>query len=75
METPAERIKKVKALEWCLDSFKGDRTQIINRLEQEKDRDVRSLLTGGFRAIRNRAPVASIPYVFASARPAVRVSG
>jgi transposase len=39
-----EEIKKVKALERCLDRFKGDRLQIINRLEQEKDKDIGNLL-------------------------------
>lgn len=44
-QPPTEEIKKLKALERCLESFKGDKTQIINRLEHEKDKEVCSLLT------------------------------
>jgi transposase len=36
--------KKLKALERCLASFKQDKTQITNRLEQETDKDVQDLL-------------------------------
>jgi transposase len=39
-----DEVKKVKSLERCLDIFKNDRTQIINRLEQEKDEEVHQLL-------------------------------
>jgi len=38
-------MKKLKALERCLDTFKQDKTQTTNRLEQEKDIDVRRLIT------------------------------
>ena len=41
---PSE-MKKLRALERCLERFKHDKTQITNRLEQEKDGDVRELLT------------------------------
>jgi transposase len=40
-----KEMKKLKALERCLDSFKHDKTQITNRLKQEKDTQVRALLT------------------------------
>lgn len=40
----SSEMKKLKALERCLDSFKQDKTQISNRLEQERDKDVRKLL-------------------------------
>lgn len=40
----SSQMKKLKALERCLDSFKHDKTQITNRLEQEKDKDVQKLL-------------------------------
>lgn len=41
----SREMKKLKALERCLDSFKQDKIQITNRLEQEKDKAVRILLT------------------------------
>lgn len=40
----SDEMKKLKAWERCLETFKQDRTQIINRLEQEKDHEVRLLL-------------------------------
>jgi transposase len=40
----SDEMKRLKALERNLETFKRDRTQITNRLEQEKDPTVRNLL-------------------------------
>ncbi len=40
----SDEQKKLRALERCLESFKQDKTQVTNRLEQEKDKAVRTLL-------------------------------
>lgn len=40
----SNEMKKLKAFERCLGSFKQDKTQITNRLEQERDTEVQKLL-------------------------------